>query len=244
MNNIAAIVLAGGKGTRMKSDLPKVLQKIAGRSIILWTLDLLKDLCIKEVVVVTGYKAGDVENEIKTHGFDVKFAQQDSARGTAHAVDVGLRKVPDATKTILVLYGDDSGLYNPQTIQSFIEHHLAERHPMTILTVTKPGYEYLGGLARDGAGNIVGVSENSHETVCGAFCFDRAWLKANLKKVQKSKVSGEYGLPQLIKIAAEQGKLADNFELADPREWTSVNTPDELKYANRLKEELTQNGSK
>lgn len=240
-NGITAIVLAGGKGTRMHSDLPKVLQKIGGRPIILWTLDLLKKLGTKNIVVVTGYKANDVKNGINSKGHKTKFVHQAKPMGTAHAVEVGLKRVPENTTRVLVLYGDDSGLYQPQTIQNFISHHLAGKSPMTILTVTKPGYEYLGGIARDADGNVIGVANTSNETVCGAFCFDRAWLSENLKKIQKSPMSGEYGLPSLIKIAAEQGKFANTFKLPDHREWTSVNTQEELKYANKLKEELTQN---
>ncbi len=241
MENIAAIILAGGRGTRMKSDLPKVLQKIGGQPIVLWTLELLKSLGVKNVIVVTGYKAIDVKNEINSQDYSVKFVHQDEPMGTAHAVATGLKRISKDTKNLLVLFGDDSGLYKPRTIQDFLSHHDAGKSPMTILTVSKPGYEYLGGIARDESGNVVGVANESSETVCGAFCFNREWLLENLKKIQKSPTNGEYGLPSLIKIAAEQKRFAETFKLTDTREWTSVNTQEELKYANTLKEELAQN---
>lgn len=228
----------------MNLDTPKVLHKIAGKPLVFWTLELLGKLGIPEQIVVTGYKADDVENGIKKAGYEVKFVRQSQPLGTADAVKTGIKKVGKECDAILVLFGDDSALYRPETIQNFINYHQSQNSVMTILTVKRGGPTSLGGLEKDKEGNIIGVLTQkqmidrgieANEVVCGAFCFQRKWLEENLPHVAKSPTSGEYPLPGLIKIASGQNLFAKTFELNDPDEWASVNTPEELKHADMIK---------
>src|SRR3989344_3190611 len=183
MNDISAIVLAAGMGKSMNSSIPKVLHTILDKPIIYWTLNLLKELNIKKTIVVTGYEAEKVENEIAKEGFDVTFARQKQALGTA-----------DAVKT-------------------------------------------------DENGNIVEILKQTFgktEVLCGALIFNKEWLDTNLPKIQPNPTNGEYPLPKLIEFASIQKLFAKPFVLSDTREWVSVNTPEELEYANQLKKELTR----
>lgn len=248
-NNISVIILAAGKGTRMKSTLPKVLHKILDKPIILWTLDLLKSLGINSVVV-TGYKAELVEQTIAKAGYNVKFVRQRQALGTAHAVATGLKGITTNTKTVLVLYGDDSALYKPETIKKFLEFHNEKRNKITLLTTVTDQVSSLGGLKRDINDNIIGVYTRAEllekgakftEIVCGAFCFDLKFLKKYLPQIKKSRETGEYPLPGMVNLAAETGDFAQAFKLPNKDEWTSVNTREELKKANFLRRKLYGN---
>lgn len=250
-SRICAIVLAGGKGTRMNSSLPKVLHKIAGKPIIFWTLELLKELNFENPIVVTGYEADLVKETIKKGGYEVSFARQEKSLGTADAVSEGLKKAPQDCKTILVLFGDDSALYTPDTIRKFLSYHQNSNHPMIIITVKKDQPTPLGGLEKDGEGNVIGILtqgqmlENGikeNDVVCGAFCFERKWLEENLPRVAKSKISGEYPLPALIKIAADQNLFTGTYELKNPNEWSSINTLEELKRADEVKRRMIFHG--
>ncbi|HBL52413.1 MAG: hypothetical protein A3D24_04510 [Candidatus Blackburnbacteria bacterium RIFCSPHIGHO2_02_FULL_39_13] len=243
MNDISAIVLAAGMGKRMNSSIPKVLHTILDKPIIYWTLNLLKELNIKKTIVVTGYEAEKVENEIAKEGFDVTFARQKQALGTADAVKTGLEKVSSTIKNVLVIFGDDSALYMPSTIKEFINFHLQSNNVMTILTAIKSGPSSVGGLKRDENGNIVEILKQTFgktEVLCGALIFNKEWLDTNLPKIQPNPTNGEYPLPKLIEFASIQKLFAKPFVLSDTREWVSVNTPEELEYANQLKKELTR----
>lgn len=248
---ICAIVLAGGKGTRMNSLLPKVLREIAGKPIIFWTLELLKELNLKNPIAVTGYGVNLVEEAIKKEGYEVTFVRQKKPLGTADAVLQGLKKAPKNYKTILVLFGDDSALYIANTISKFLSYHQNLNRPMTIITVKKDKPTSLGGLEKDREGNVIGILTQKqmlekgikeNEVVCGAFCFERGWLEENLSHVSKSETSGEYPLPALIKIAADQNLFTGTYELEDSDEWSSINTPEELKKANKMKRRIISYG--
>lgn len=248
---ICAIVLAGGKGTRMNSSLPKVLHEIAGKPIIFWTLELLKALNLKNPITVTGYKAGLIEKAIKDAGYRAIFAKQEAPLGTADAVSQGLKKASKNCKTILILFGDDSSLYTPDTISKFLSYHQNSNRPMTIITVKKDQPTPLGGLEKDRKGNVVGILTQKqmfekgikeNEVVCGAFCFEKGWLEENLPRVQKTERNGEYPLPALIKITANQNLFTGTYELKNQDEWASINTQEELNTADQIKRRTMSNG--
>ncbi|MBI2007540.1 MAG: NTP transferase domain-containing protein [Candidatus Blackburnbacteria bacterium] len=244
MKDREAIILAGGKGSRMKSELPKVLHKLANKPIVFWTIETLKNAGIEQIVIVTGYRSELIKKEVQQQRYKkIGFVRQKTLLGTGNAVEAGLQRVPDRVRYAVIIFGDDSGLYRPDTIKALIENHIRSGSPMTILTTYNPASSYLGGLERNQFGDVVGVLSGrqiqekkiKQEIVCGAFCFDREWLAQNITKIPINPTSGEYGLPSLIKIAASQGRFANTFELPDPNEWTSVNTQEELQYADQLK---------
>lgn len=253
MDNVCTIILAGGKGERINSETPKVLHKIADKPLIFWTLELLKKLGVFEQIVVTGHKADILEDEIRNANYKVKFARQNEPLGTADAVKTGLKGAEEECNTILVLFGDDSSLYKPETIQDFIDYHQSQNSIMTILTVKKEIPTPLGSLEKDKEGNVVGVLTQrqmiekgiqENEVACGAFCFERKWLEENLPLVQKSPISGEYPLPGLIKIAAQQSMYTQTYNLPNQNEWVSVNTPEELSNVDQLKREDLVHGNR
>src|SRR5579872_5714616 len=130
-NNFAVIILASGKGTRMGGNISKVLYEIAGKTIIERTLETLKKLNPTQIVMVVGYKKDDV---IKTVGKSVDYAQDDKQTGTGDATRLGLAKVKKEIENVMVIDGDDSAFYKPQTIKEVLDQHIKEGNVITFVT--------------------------------------------------------------------------------------------------------------
>ena len=251
MKNFAAIVLAGGKGTRLSGGLPspkpKVLYEIAARPLIAYTLDLLKKLSLEEIIVVVGYKASEVK---KVVGQGYKFAIQRERLGTGHAAAVGLTKVSYNIRDVVVINGDDSAFYKPDTIQKVLNKHVGKGNTITFVILELEDPSGLGRVIRDGE-KVIGIVEDKiaseeekriKEINDGVYCFRRSWLEENLPKIKKSPV-GEYYLVDLISLAVSQGEKVGVFKLDDPSEWLGVNTPEELKRADSLMRERLAHAS-
>lgn len=246
MEDFSVIILAGGKGVRMKSDTLKVLSFLEGKPLIYWTLDLLEKLKLDDIVVVVGYRSDEIIKSVEEGGYKVKFAIQPEQKGTAHAVKYGLKKLRDNSKNVLVVFGDDSSLYKPETIKQLISKHLSNDSTITLLTFVSESPLRFGCLDRNSKGEFVGVLSYDQaqkrglkkvDILCGALCFDTKWLKSNISLVKKSKIKREYGLPELIGIAARQGRSVTPLRLKNTNEWSSVNTQVELSEAKRKKKD-------
>jgi bifunctional N-acetylglucosamine-1-phosphate-uridyltransferase/glucosamine-1-phosphate-acetyltransferase GlmU-like protein len=242
MDDVCAVVLAAGKGTRMKKRIPKTLRLLRGKPLIYWSLGLLRRLGFGKVIVITGYGAELVKDFLKKSGFNVTIAKQRKLLGTGYAVKNALNKVPKTSKTVLVLFGDDSALYSEDTIKRFLTYYFEKGKSGTMLVVEKDTPTALGGLKRDKRNKAVGVCTKQemidagitkHEVVCGAYIFEKQWLIRNIKLVKKNPISGEYPLPSLIKIAASKKEFLETFKLPHPDEWQSINTEEELREAEK-----------
>lgn len=232
---LAAVVLAAGKGTRMNSDSPKVLHKIAGRAMVDYSLSNLRSAGFGQVVVVVGFKKDEVVNE--TQGA-VKFAVQDPPMGTGHAARVGLEKIDKGASDFLVINGDDSAFYSEKTILHLIEEHKKQNAVFTFATVMSDQIGKLGEVVRDKKGNVkeikywdgLGDVPEKGEINCGAYVFDRIWFVKNIVNVKKNK-KGEYYITDLIDIAIKDKDKLLALEIPED-EWVGVNTKEELKIAN------------
>ncbi len=241
-NNITAVILAAGSGTRLNkgkpSPKPKVLYELAGKPIIFYILETLRKIGLKEIIVVIGYKRKAVE---ETFGNRFKYALQKEQLGTANALAAGLKKVSISTKKVLVLNGDDSAFYKPQTLKRVLEKDEKENGVLTFVTLRKEDPSGLGRIIRTKSGKLLGIVEEKEakstekkikEINDGCYIFNKKWLKLNLGKVKKS-VSGEYYLVDLINIAIKKGFKTNTFKLKDQSEWFGINTLSELKEADK-----------
>jgi bifunctional N-acetylglucosamine-1-phosphate-uridyltransferase/glucosamine-1-phosphate-acetyltransferase GlmU-like protein len=251
IGNFAAIVLAAGKGTRLAeghpSPIPKVLYEIAGRPIVSYTLELLKKVGFEEIVIVVGYKAGDVKRVV---GSGFKFAIQDKRLGTGHAAKIGLANVSPGKKEILIINGDDSAFYKVSTLQKILNKHVGRGDTITFVILRLENPTGLGRAIRRN-GEVVDIIEEKDATSAqkkikeindGVYVFNRGWLEQNLPNIKKSKM-GEYYLVDLIRAAVAQGKKVGTFVLEDSGEWRGVNTPEELKIADKLMRERISDAS-
>src|SRR5579862_6548858 len=133
--DFAAIILAAGKGKRMESkEVNKVALNLANKPMILHSIHLLQDAKINTIVVVIGFAKESVKRVIKEN---VIFAEQNKRLGTAHAVSVAIKKIPQDIYNVLVLNGDDSAFYTKDLIEKLIEKHLVDNSSLTFLTIEK-----------------------------------------------------------------------------------------------------------
>src|SRR4051812_23126118 len=156
------IVMAAGKGTRMKSDLPKVLFPAAGRPMIEYVLEALADVGVKRTVVVVGYR-GDLVREKLAHWPGVEFVDQTPQLGTGHAVMVCRPALEKHTGQILILTGD-SPLLHPKTLRSLFDEFHRTQPACLMGTATKENPAGLGRVVRDAAGNFSAIVEERDAT--------------------------------------------------------------------------------
>ena len=238
--NIGAIILAAGKGKRMNAkDVNKVAMTLADKPMILHAVHLLRKVRIKTLVVVVGFAKNSV---IKLLDSTVLYAEQRKRLGTAHAVYCGLNKLPAGITDVLVLNGDDSAFYDVETIKKLIRSHLLSNSAFTFLTLEMDYPSGLGRVLRDERGNVSAIIEEKDATpsqrtiteinpACYVFSVD--FLKKYLKKVEKSKITGEYYLTSLIGIGIKNNEKIDTLKVRS-LPWRGVNTKDELVEAEKL----------
>lgn len=237
-SQIAVIVLAAGKGTRMQSELPKVLHEIGGKPMIQRTLENLEKMNFGQIVVVVGYGGDQVQNKL---GNKYTYAMQFEQQGTADALSAGLSRLNPDIKKILVFYGDDSGFFSPKTLEKYLE--FASENFVSIITLELPQTHRVGRIIRDPNGEFQLTMEadeyeksglKSEEVNAGGFLFDVEWLKKNIGKIDNNNDKKEYRITELLNLAHQQGEKVGLFKLEDPSEWVGVNTQEDLKKANEL----------
>ncbi len=236
---IAVIILAAGKSTRMKSELPKVLHPLCGRPMLGYVLDLVAGLKPKQVVAVLGYKH-ELVRKIIPKG--IKIAIQKKLSGTAEAVKVGLSALKGFKGTVLVLYGDNP-LLKKETLKKLLDYHLENNVDATLLTaqLKKPfGY---GRIMRDKYSSICGIVEEKDadevqkdikEINTGIMVFKKDRLAGNLKYIRPNNRKKEYYLTDIIGILAKKDCLVDGVKAEDAQEALGINTRAELAKANSL----------
>ncbi|KKQ66411.1 MAG: Bifunctional protein GlmU [Candidatus Daviesbacteria bacterium GW2011_GWA2_38_24] len=243
--NLTAVVLAGGKGTRMQSETPKVLHHIGQRPMVFYTLQKLLKLGIRDLKVVIGHKSQEVKSIIEEN-FNCGFVFQTEQLGTGHALGCALKEINTNTKDILVVNGDDSAFYKEGTLQSFINFHKSSDAVVSMLTLEIETESKLGRVIRDKDGNFEKILEaneyfnspyKSNEINCGAYIFNYDWVKINITHIPISE-KGEYYITELLNIAKQQDQKINLFKLQDSNEWVGINTQEELRNANLVFERV------
>lgn len=240
----SAVILAAGKGSRMHSNFPKVLHEICGRPMISYSLENLRNSKVGEIILVLSFRKNQIMKVVEG---SVKIAvQKNSKGGTADAAAAAIPFVSKETKNVMVLYGDDTAFYTADTISKILETHRNSGSILTFVTLVKDDPRGLGRIIRDKNGDLAGIVEERDATEeerkikeinDGLYVFDKEWLKANLPKVEKSPISGEYYIVELIKMAIKQGEQVTTVKLSNSLEWQGINTPEELEEAKRKMEE-------
>src|SRR5579863_6992410 len=157
MNKTIAVVLAAGKGTRMKSDLPKVLVPVCGRPMIDYVLDALAAGGVRDVLVVVGYRSDDVRRELSSRA-GLRFVDQTQQLGTGHAVMVCREAMEGHDGAVLIVTGD-SPLVQPRTLRTLIDEFNRRRPACLIATGHKVDPGGLGRIVRDADGHFDAIVE-------------------------------------------------------------------------------------
>ncbi|MDD5730508.1 MAG: NTP transferase domain-containing protein [Candidatus Omnitrophica bacterium] len=249
---IAVIILAAGKGERMKSALPKVLHAVCRRPMLSFVLDMVKALKAKDVVSVLGYKHQEVSKFVSP---GIKIALQKEIKGTADAVKIALAHLKSFKGTVLVLYGDNP-LLKEETIKKLIKHHLDTGAHATLMTAKMEKPAGYGRILRDRYQSICGIVEEKDaddfqkaikEINTGIVCFNKDSLTGVLKYIKPNNIKKEYYLTDAIGLLYKKGSLVESLEISDINEALGVNSRVELASANkimqqRINEKLMKSG--
>lgn len=208
-----AVVLAAGKGTRMKTDQPKVAVELNGKPLLLHVLDHLKGSGVERIVVVVGYKKELVQSLCsKIPG--VTFAEQKEQLGTAHALLCAETELKDFQGSVIVACGDVP-MITSETFSNIVKQHKENEFSATVLSavVEKPtGY---GRIIRNSSGEVTAIVEEKdssaeekliNEINTGTYVFDGEGLFDSLRKIGNQNAQGEYYLPDLVKLYRNSGK--------------------------------------
>lgn len=237
MKNIAAIVLAAGQGTRMKSRTSKVLHQLAGKPMIRYVLDAAGSAGVQRVVMVVGHEAEQVRQHL---GDAVEYAMQDEQLGTGHAVLQAIRHLSEDVADALVLYGD-TPLIRAETLRALIGLHGESHATVTILSAQVDDPEGYGRILRQN-GSVVAIVEERLATLeqraikeinSGLYCFDVGWLREHLPRLEKNS-KGEYYLTDLVAMAAEEGREIACLVAEDAVEAMGVNDRVQLAEAESI----------
>lgn len=248
-SDVAAVVLAAGKGTRLKCvDIPKVMREIGGRPMVSYTVDTLRDLGLSNdrIVLVVGFCREKVTDYF---GDSVSYAVQEEQLGTAHAAYTGMQVLHPDVKHVLVMGGDDSAFYRAETLTAFLEEHKRHAAVLSLLSAKIENPAGLGRIVRhNGTIEIIEkeyLTEEQkaiNEISTGTFCFDRHWFEDIFPRMPRMRKLDEFGLPTALAMARDAGLTFHIELLPDSAEWFGVNTPEELEGAHQRK--LVVNGKK
>jgi bifunctional UDP-N-acetylglucosamine pyrophosphorylase/glucosamine-1-phosphate N-acetyltransferase len=225
--NLTIVILAAGKGTRIKSDLPKVLHPVAGRPMVQHVLDTARALDPRALALVIG-EGGDLVR--RTVGEGVTYVTQDEQLGTGHAVQQAEPFVAGRAGAVLVLYGD-TPLVRPGTLQRMLAHHREEGATVTLLTFRPENPAGYGRIVREaGTGRVLAIVEHDEATTeqraigegnSGILCFEDAWLWPHLARVER-RPGGEVYLTDLVAMARNEGRTVGALQVVDPLEVIGV----------------------
>jgi UDP-N-acetylglucosamine diphosphorylase/glucosamine-1-phosphate N-acetyltransferase len=240
MDDLRAIILAAGKGVRMRSDLPKVFHPVLGRPLLSYVIDTVKKLGIGQIYVVVGHKKEMMTDYFKDSG--VIFVEQNEQLGTGHAVMQVKPLLADFSGEVLVLAGDVP-LLRCSTLKGLIDFHLRHQAAATDLTAKLPDAGNYGRIIRDQAGHILRIVEKKDaspdelkitEINTGTFCFNSPALFEALAEVKAENAQKEYYLTDTIEILKRKKLPVFAYLASDYRETLGVNTPDELKQIEEI----------
>jgi bifunctional UDP-N-acetylglucosamine pyrophosphorylase/glucosamine-1-phosphate N-acetyltransferase len=248
--SFAVIVLAAGKGTRMKSDLPKVLHRAAGRSLLDWVLATTEPLAADETVVVVGHGAEAVSDSLPEGAVSVV---QEPQLGTGDAVRVGLSACSDRVDTVLVVPGD-MPLLEAKTLVDMVKTHHSAGAAGTVLTAKVDDPTGYGRIERRGA-QVVRIVEHRDaddrqraidEVNTSVYVFERGPLTDALARLGTDNSQGEYYLTDVIGLLSHRGHRVAGV-VADAVEGTGVNSHRQLAgvariLRSRINERLMENG--
>jgi len=239
MKNTIAIILAAGKGTRMKSRTPKILHEILGKTIIKHILESLKDAGIKDVIVVAGYGSDLLK---KTLPINVKIVLQNKLLGSGDAVMATRNILKGYSGDILIICGD-TPLIKGETLTRLVREHKSSGSSATVLTAKIKDPGSYGRIVRGEGGEILKIAEETearlsekviNEINVGTYCFTKEDLFTALKEVEPDNKKKEFFLTDTIEILYNKGKITRSVLAEDPEEIIGINTRGDLAQATRI----------
>lgn len=237
--DIIAVVLAAGKGTRMKSKKSKLVHKIYGKELVKRVVEVAQKADIEEIVTVVGYGKEEVQLVL---GDSVKYAYQEEMLGTGHAVLQAEEYLKDKQGKVLVINGDVP-IIRPETLKGLVQKSINNKEYATLLTAVYNNPTGYGRIVRDEGGNIKEIVEENDATEeqtkiqeinAGVYCFDIQELLAALKELKPNNAKGELYLTDVVKIMNEKGLKTGAVIVKDNTEILGVNNRMQLELLTKV----------
>ena len=232
------IILAAGKGTRMKSKLPKVLHKVCGKPMLEHVIGAAKGAGSTREIVIIGNGADEVREKIT----GVEFALQSEQLGTGHAVKMAKDNLANVEGVALILCGD-TPLVTSELLTKFVESHMNSKAVATVLTAMMPDATGYGRIVRNQSGTIDKIVEQKdatdeelqiHEVNSGIYCFDIKTLFESLEKITNNNAQNEYYLTDVLAIIREQGLVVNALVSNDFTQILGINSRQQLALSERI----------
>ena len=238
-NKFCALILAAGKGTRMKSEKAKVLHVLNGKPLLHYSIEAAKAVGAEKIVAVIGHQAETVREAFA--GSDCFFVEQNPQLGTGHAVLQAKDLLADYDGLTVILCGDVP-LLKSSTIKSLVDHHVASEAVVSVLTTIPPPPHAYGRIVKDDKGNVLKIVEHKDATDeekkigeinTGIYCVETKFLFAALGKITNNNQQKEYYLTDIIEIAVREGRKVKALIADDYVEVMGINTLEELARAEK-----------
>jgi len=238
VKNLAALILAAGQGTRMKSPKAKVLHELGGRPMICHVLEKVLPLSPERIVVVVGHQAQAVRKAAALHfpNVDIDFVIQGERLGTGHAVLAAQDAHSGFEGDVLIISGDVP-LMRAETLRTLAEKHREEKSALTVLSFIAEDPTGYGRILRGPAEELAGTVEERDATAAqrairevnsGFYVVEKELLFRLLSRVGRANDQGEYYLTDIIALAVEDGRRCGVVTLSDPAEAKGINTKADL----------------
>ncbi len=238
-SDIITLIMAAGKGTRMKSNKSKLVQKIYDRELVKRVVDLAENIGSSEIIAVVGFLKEQIINVL---GDRVKYAYQDELLGTGHAVMQAEEYLKGKKGKVVILYGDVP-IIRPSTLKNLITKSNSQKEYATVLTAIYDNPTGYGRIVRDEGGSIKEIVEEKDtdplqkeikEINSGIYCFDIEELLLAIKQLKPNNAQGEYYLTDVIKIMNEKGLKTGAVIVEDDTEILGVNDRVQLELLTRV----------
>lgn len=239
--NIAVVIMAAGLGTRMKSDMAKVLHPVCGRPMILYVVDTATHISADEVVVVVGHQAERVQAAC-SGAPAVKFALQSQQLGTGHAVMSALPVLGQGVDHVVILSGDVP-LLEVKTVRALIEDHMSENRAVTLLAVEIDNPTGYGRVMMDERRRLAKIVEEKDASPLekkvklinsGIYCVERQFLQKALGRISPDNAQQEFYLTDIIEIGYRQGANIGVLVSENTDEISGINTLQDLEAVERI----------
>ena len=242
---LAVVVLAAGKGKRMKSDIPKVLHPLAGKPLLTYALENLHELNPDRVLLVVGHGAKQICSIFRSDS-RLEFVEQKEQLGTGHAILQTRSALEDFDGNVLVLCGD-MPFIRTETMKTMIDYKSSKQVACVLLTLKTSASKDFGRILRDSKGSVCGIVEHKDasqrqktidEYNAGVYCFDRSLLFQSVSGLDSHNAQAEYYLTDVVECFAKRGLIVRTVQTRDDREIFGVNSSEDLKSAERILAEV------
>ena len=237
-----AVILAGGEGKRMKSDIPKPMNRVLGKPMLRWVIDAVRDAGVEDICVVTGFKKEITEDYLAALPFPVATAYQSERLGTGHAVMMARSFLEEKGGDVVILCGD-APFMDADTIRDALPQHDAGDYSATVISAMLDDPTGYGRIIRNDDGSLLNIVEHKEadeatrairEVNSGAYWFDTADLLSVLDKITSNNSSKEYYLPDALYLLLASGKKAGAFTAKSADTVLGANDPQQLEELNRI----------